>query len=198
MLWQYLTLFAIVGASVLFGINNSAKSIKSVGPEFERKMFEKIETFARNYANKEALSLINVGSFPELRDNQVIQDSTYFGFWLAGNSNIELNECRIKTTHLLKNFWQLVHEEPLAKDCLKDYLKYDKTNRDQPLGIEHIGIKIAYWTEENNRPLFPYIAQAHFFNSKFHYYQADPKTQSLYLIYEESYADAVANLGIKE
>lgn len=61
----------------------------------------------------------------------------------------------------------------LANKLLESLLTNTLLNKD------NLAFKIAFWDKEVNRPLFPYLADIRFFNSKFHYYYANPKNQAL-------------------
>lgn len=52
-------------------------------------------------------------------------------------------------------------------------------------------IKIAYWDEEMNRPLLPYIADVRLQEGNITYYTADPITQALQVHLVESLPEAI-------
>lgn len=57
------------------------------------------------------------------------------------------------------------------------WTRYD--SRHPELYNGSLAFKIAFWDENVNRPLFPYVAQMRYINDAFYYFYADPETQSL-------------------
>lgn len=166
---------------------SSCKAAKYTGPEYERKIYEDIDAFAQKYGNTHHMKLINVGSFPELEPKNTV----LFGFWLSGNSRTDLQECRKSFISLVKDFWKMIQDNSLSQECIESANRFRKVKID--LSLDYVGIKIAYWDKNMDRPPLPYIAQAFFYDGKFHYYQADPETQALKLILVEPYDEAIAS-----
>ncbi len=94
----------------------------------------------------------------------------------------------------MNSFFNTLCEDQLATECFEEVklklpsLKLEKLNRNL------IGVKIAYWDENVTRPKAPFLSEIDFYEDKFRYFEADPKTQALTLVLEESYEDAMKQL----
>ena len=62
-------------------------------------------------------------------------------------------------------------------------------------GCFMIALKIAFWDHNVNRPKAPNLSEILFMKGTFYYYEANPKTQALVLVHEESYDDAMKALA---
>lgn len=137
---------------------------------------------------------------------QSLAKKTGMQFLLVGNSTNErgivycltmrrypketLNEARILGANLVEEF---VHMLQKSKE-VKDYLKEMKATRPwlpNVFSLEDVGYRVDYWDKDINRPLPPYIAEIMFESGTFSYYEAEPETQKLKLVYKESYEQAI-------
>jgi len=57
-----------------------------------------------------------------------------------------------------------------------------------------LGIRLAFWDQNINRPLYPYLAQIRLADSKVYYYYADPQTQAL----QEAKVESLNELGLPD
>lgn len=183
--WRVLSwCFFVISSLTISSCQNS----KYDGPEYQQKIYEATDALAQDYAKSHDMSIINVGLFFELNN----KSPTLWGFWLRGLSATRFEDCRKEMVTLVGHFWKMVQQHPISQEFFEKSRSYEKLNG--KMSVELIGVKIDYWNSFNNRPPLPFIAQAFFHDGKFYYYQADPRTQALVLVFEESYEDALAKV----
>ena len=111
-----------------------------------------------------------------------------------------LPEGRILASSLAQDFWKMVTTSPEVQcyqdDNRKFYINnsYYKDIFTEKANMNQVGFKIAYWDKNVERPQAPYLAEIRFIGGVLHYYEADPQTQALHLIFQESYDQAIAFL----
>lgn len=162
----------------------SCNKSKYGGPTYEQELYQGIEKYALTYADSHKMQLVNVGLFGELEKSTLL-----WSFWLRASHTDQLQDCRKQMIYLAKDYWTFLKKNPFAKVSFENSTRFKDLNG--KMVIKLCGIKIDYWNSFNNRPPLPYIAQAFFRDGKFYYYQADPRTQALVLIKEESYEEAM-------
>lgn len=79
--------------------------------------------------------------------------------------------------------------KPFVKKLARDYLAEttkNKTISQYLIGDQHdvihpafFGFRLAFWDENVDRPLYPYLAQVRFADETIYFYYADPSTQAL-------------------
>lgn len=160
------------------------------GPEYQRELMWLIDDYAQAYCKKHNMELIHIGGF-----NDKVK-TIQFGMWLRSFSENTLEEARVLATSLVVDFLAVLEQDSRAKKCLLELQKSSFfKNYPNVTILDLLGVKIAYWDKEVNRPALPYIADISFYDHIFHYYQAEPRTQKLKLIFEESYKIAVGARG---
>jgi hypothetical protein len=152
-----------------------------------------MDRFTQSYDKSGDIELIEVGCFfPEIET----KSRFLFGIWLRKYSELRLDDGRAFAVTFVQDFWKMLQKNPTTKKYV-EYM-YEYNPRKFPLkqvGLQYIGLKIAFWDKNNNRPPIPYLAQIAFFDEKFHYYQADPETQALRLVLVESFEEALAKVN---
>lgn len=153
--------------------------------KLEKKAFAEITAFAKKYQGGR-FGFISVGSLTSELDT----DS--FGLWVTGKTKETIESGRALAVAFIQAY---VKELQTNKDITAYYELQCKKWPDLfsgQIGLKNILVRIAFWDEDVERPQVPYLAEIDFRHGKFQYYQADPKTQSLQLVLEESYDDAIA------
>lgn len=153
--------------------------------KLEKKAFAEITAFAKKYQGGR-FGFISVGSLTSELDT----DS--FGLWVTGKTKETIESGRALAVAFIQAY---VKDLQTNKDITAYYEFQCKKWPDLfsgQIGLKNILVRIAFWDEEVERPQVPYLAEIDFRHGKFQYYQADPKTQSLQLVLEESYDDAIA------
>ncbi len=179
----YLLLGACVGGALLLwsccGKSGSKESIQ---------VSYALEDFGKASARRCGLKFLLEGSLTR---------GTTFRHALLYTSNrtITLNQGRLLAAPIAVEYLQLnCINSDLEKNILRDHNLVHHSNVKKAIpeiAIQHISFRIAFWDKNNNRPPAPFLAEIHFFDGKFHYYEANPHTQALQLVFEESYEDGL-------
>lgn len=164
---------------------------KYCGPPYEIKYYEMTENYAKKYFKHDDIELIHIGDFtyPE--------DRIMFGLWFRSYSSESIDEGRIRAVAFLNDWLEMMQHNEVAKTYFEESKRH---YRPVPASLDHhiMGVKIAYWDKSVNRPKAPYLAEIIFSKDKFRYYEADPDTQALRLVLEESYDDAMSRVNDKK
>jgi len=106
--------------------------------------------------------------------------------------NVQLNQGRILATQLAENFTAFNLSNSVLKQSFQEaFESYSCTESFSDFVLKKLGFRITYWNENLDRPKAPYLAEIQFRDNTFYYYEADPQTQALKLIFEESYENAI-------
>ncbi len=148
-----------------------------------------IYRYGLNVAKTNDMKLLIVGDVTEPKP---VGKGDYPVYCMSFSSleNHTLDKARVFATNLVNQFEHQLKQEPTVRVYAKSIQEFVD---DFPLEPELrlVGYKIAYWDENFERRQAPLMAEMQFYHEKFHYYQADPKTQALHLVFEESYEDAL-------
>lgn len=170
---------------VLVSASMTAESIEEMRAvvEQEKKSCQAIESFAKNYDGGR-FSLIACGPFSYLPEGAI------FGVWVTSKNKETIGSGRDLAVAFTKAY---LAELTTNKDTSKwyEYHLLQPKRFSGKLSVKNVGIKIAFWNEQVERPQSPYLAEIDFYGDMFRYYEADPKTHALRLVLEESYADAL-------
>ncbi len=154
-----------------------------IGPSIEkpnhRNMRRSLESYGKVVATNNNMKLLFFG-------NPTQECQGEYGLSFISRKTMMLEEGKALVTPIVCNFVEEIKQNGYVQEYVKSYHDTSPTQA-------KVVIKIAFWDEEVNRPKPPYLAAIVFGNNTFHYYQADPETQSLQLVYQESYEEAIAN-----
>lgn len=158
---------------------------KYYGPEYERNTSWMIDEYAHNYCKNRPMELLHVGNFTDAPNHYIL-----FGLWLRSYAKQNLQEARLEAVTLVQDFWKTIEHDTRSIVSFEQSKKFMPPEYRDRLSLNLVGVKIAYWDKNVNRPLPPYISEVTFYNSTFCYYEADPRTQALRIVLEESFDDA--------
>ena len=149
----------------------------------EKKVRLSIERYGREIEKSHDLKLLLVGS--------VTNTHSEYCMFFTSDKEITLKQGQELAVSIVKDFLQMLLQNPVVKR----YANWAKTYYISPTStysptLDTVGLKIAFWDHNTNRPKAPFLAEIMFENRTFYYYEADPKTQALRLVHTESYADA--------
>jgi hypothetical protein len=146
------------------------------------EMNKTLETFGKNSAKTHGMKFLFVG---DATDSQGVR----YCIALQCSKPTQLDEGRQFAMNFFNEFYtMLTHDQSVTifnQSCRQDDPHFPET-----IAIEKMGFRIGYWDENTERYKPPYLAQILFADKTFHYYEADPKTQELRLIFKESLDDA--------
>ena len=165
---------------------SSCTAPKYCGTKEDREIAYTIEDFGKSRARAFGMHFLLVGkaTFGENTRNCVA---------FTDSRNISLPDGRNLAVALAQQFVALNKTDALIQqDFSKAYSGYSKRKEtlDQYI-INHLGFRIAYWDAEMNRPKAPHLAEIQFYDGEIHYYEADPQTQALQLVFKETYDDGI-------
>ena len=179
----------------LFPVFCKRQEPKYQGPRIEWELFWKIDHFVTSYESPQELELINIGNF-----NVNLDTENYLvGVWVRKCTPQTLEDGRTYAIQFVQQYYQLLQESAQTQEYIDGVHKsYPEKYPFDKLVPQYAGVKIAYWDSSSNRPPLPYLAEITFTDGKFRYYQADPETQALCLVLEESYDTAQGIAGLEK
>lgn len=176
---------AFVALAAKLSACNSGPTLPSV--DIEKKSSQHIKDFIKTYQGGKFTYIAN-GTF----DKQPIPE--IFGVWITSQKQETLETGRAMAIEFIQAYLTEVQSN---KDTLKHFETRCKTQPHRfsgKIGLNNIGLRIAFWDENVDRPKAPFLSEIDFSENTFRYYQADPATQALKLVHEESYDAALTNL----
>ena len=131
----------------------------------------RLEQFGREMA------AANNIQFLELTEGTLLNTMSVFGIHYVDDKKVTIEEARPLVIHLAKKHWK----EIITQKAYRNYFSYQqrKFGSSYYPKITYVGFQIAYWDENVDRPLPPYLARIQVSNGEARYYYADPKTQAL-------------------
>ncbi len=162
----------------------SGEFVEYDGPKSEIPPYEAMERYAYAAAKKHDIILHNI------TPSVVFRMKHLYGLWFISYREYTLEEGRALAGDIIGSFYTMLSTDPAMIENFAYYRSLPGRESDEL--VDMIGLRIAYWDENVDRPKQPALAEIRFFDKRMHYYVADPKTQALQLVYEESYEDAVA------
>lgn len=162
MRWMYRVVLLTV-AGLLMGA-------KHIGPSYDTKPRYALDAFAKKLAKQHHLEFLNSGLGGLAGAKQ--------GIWalsLVSREQMTLDEGRKLATAITRQLLHKVFTDPLfARYCQKSCRAGS-----EELKPEHVAFRLAFWDENTDRPLYPYLAQVRLAEGKLYFHYADPKTQAL-------------------
>jgi hypothetical protein len=123
------------------------------------------------------------------RDLVDSQRTEIFSWSFVDDKKSTLEEARPIILNIINDIYASMNEKLIYSKYL-DALKKTWPSIDTRILIENVGIKLAFWDENVNRPKNPYLAQIKVSDGKIRYYYADPATQALGEPIVESFKEA--------
>jgi hypothetical protein len=156
--------------------------------QMEKDSKKAIQNFVENY-KETPLQFIASGRLHHL------PFEASFGIWVTSSSQQTIISARVLALSFTKAYLSelLSNKYTLAwyGQKQKRYPKYFP----EKLSLKNVGIRIAFWDQNVERPKAPYLAEIDFYENTFRYYEADPQTQALKLVLEESYEKALSQVA---
>jgi hypothetical protein len=120
-------------------------------------------------------------------------DHRPFEFALRSSQNISLEQAKALAARCNKEMLSFAQTSQLYKDYIKERSTWKNEQHPSPTPIpEQFAYRISFWDENIDRPVAPYIAEIRLLDGKLSYFTADDN-QQLVLVFEESFADSLAN-----
>lgn len=134
--------------------------------------------FGNKLSNKYQMKVLKAGCGYIVRSKTVAYD-----YSLLTEGNWTIDQARPIIIAMLQDFW-IAFQDPIIQDQMrwlgKTYKWYDPI-----LTRERLGIQLAFWDKNSNRPNAPYLSRVVASEGTIKYYVADPKDQSLVLFHSE-------------
>lgn len=160
------------------------------GPSEEREMQKVVDKFGEELAKKNDLIFHCVGS-------ATVNTYTWYSLIFHDFQKRTLDEGRLLAANLFKEFFAQLSNTPLVHQYntfLNEY--YAKSRSQMHLGPdltpEQVGFQITSWDENMEHVQKPFLSQIMLDRGVFYYYETDPATQELRLVFKESLAEAKA------
>jgi len=130
------------------------------------------EKFGKQLANKyDMFFLGNADQYLFKETNKVI-----IGLNFISDRKLSLEEGRKFIKSIIEEYWKELKINPIYQKKLD--LMVTRLPDAKVLNPHKLGIQIAFWDEEMNRPQYPHLACVQVCFEQIHYYFADPKTQA--------------------
>lgn len=141
---------------------------KHVGPSYSVKPYVSIEETAREIAAAHRLCLLNV-TFGDIADSK----KSPWGLSFTSQDSLTIDQARPMVASMLQALLYRLHHDPVFQEyCEQSFNK-------PTFGNHLIAFRLAFWDENVDRPLFPYLAQIRFADGQIYYHYANPKNQAL-------------------
>ncbi len=147
----------------------------------EKRSSDAIKNFATKYDGGR-FGFIATGTLHHLPQDAI------FGLWVTAKTQETIKSGRELALAFVNAY---LNELTTNKDTIKWFATECSSYPNRFSGkvsLKNVGVRIAFWDQNVERPKAPFLAQIDFQDGKFRYYEADPKTQALRLVLEEPYA----------
>jgi len=182
--------FSLVGNffSALAALPGFAEKEKYCGPDYQKKMVWALDKFGCKLAQKHQLQFFRVGDFSDVTPYH------YYAFSFTSDKSRTLEEGRVLGATLFEEIRQAIYTLPEVEVHRKTtHEKFDKNTPYPPTpDLRDLCFKVVFWDENVDRIMPPRLAQILLFEKVLSYYEADPKTQELRLVYQEPFEEALA------
>ncbi len=156
-------------------------------PAKEQESKKELQAFVENY-KPHSLKFIAAGK-PNHLPNHVI-----LGIWVTSKSEQTIATGRATALAFLNAYMDEIKTSKYVTDMYARIQSKEPAQFPEKLSLKNAAIRIAYWNDQVERPKAPFLSEIDFYDNTFRYYEADPKTQALKLVFEESYEKALENL----
>jgi hypothetical protein len=161
---------------------------KYCGPDYEKEMAWALDKFACTLAQKHQLHFFRVGDFTDAEPYH------YYGFSFTSSKNDSLEEGRVLGATLFEELRNALYTLPEVEKCRRT--SHDECKKKTPYAptpdLQHLCFKVVFWDKNVDHVMPPHLAQIWLQDKVLSYYEADPKTQELRLVYQEPYEDALS------
>lgn len=144
------------------------------GPPYEIKARKSLDKFGVELAKQQQICFLNSGSVEQLIGSK----NCKWGLSLMSRQKLTLEEARPLANSIANALLYQLHHNPVYATCLIKSAG-DNQRKSTELKDEYMGYRLAFWDENMDRPLRPYIAQIRLADEKLYYHYADPETQAL-------------------
>lgn len=165
MIRQVIRLFtAIASCFILCSANHT-------GPKYDSEPRDALDILAISLAKKYQLNFLNSGTGIIAGYDE--------GLWALNYTSAKkmtIEEARPMVAEMAQAFLYKMYHDPLFAAYMEASKRYSRRTE---LANDLMGFKIAFWDENVDRPLNPYLAQIRFADNKIYFHYASPKDQSL-------------------
>ena len=182
-LWRNTTRLFLLSTLLLSCVLTSCRN-KYGGPQYEAELYQMLDDYSVKYCKQNNMDLIHIGDF------SYPDEHLMYGLWFRSYSSVTLEEGRAYAVTFVNDLVSMLQNNDIATTHFEQTKRFYSPNN-SVVDRSLVGLKIAYWDKNVNRPNAPYLAEVIFCKDSFRYYEADAKTQALTLILEESYDNAI-------
>jgi hypothetical protein len=147
------------------------------GPEVELNKTRVIDNFGQEIGKKYGMKLI---AFRFVTNSPLER----YGMSFISNKKVTLEEGQQLARAIYKEFLNVLTNNPVIDAYIAEASK-QIPSLDWIPSKKTLGFKITYWDEKVDRQFPPHLAAIVFCEGTFNYYQADPETQKLHLVFSD-------------
>lgn len=151
------------------------------GPSYEVKPKVALEAVGQQLGASQNLCLLNL-SYGQLANAKKAQWALSY----TSSAKMTIADVRPMVAMMVRTFLCKIYQDPIFMEY------YQKAKLKSQFGPDSIAFKLAFWDENVDRPIAPYLAQVRFADGVVCYYYADPCTQVL----QEPVVETLESLGI--
>jgi hypothetical protein len=157
-----------------------------VGPAYDTRPRNHLDAFSKKLAKQLQLKLLYSGTRSLVDAEQAIWTLS-----LTSSQKFTLEQARKLAADLTYRLLCKIYEDP----SFANYCKISATKwRSEELKEEYVGFRLAFWDENVDRPLYPYVAQVRLADGNLYFYYADPQTQAL----QEPIVESLKSLSLPD
>ena len=164
---------------IFFSLNFIISSFlqNHTGPEYSATPYNHLDEAAIKFGAPYKLKLISssLGTLAAAKDSYV----TPWGLLFTCKEKLTLEQAEKLATEFTSKLLQTMYEDPSFKNYFEMFFKEYPYGNKMSLSDSSLAIRIDFWDEHVDRPLYPFIAEIRYADENFYYYYADPKTQAL-------------------
>lgn len=131
------------------------------------------EKYGESIAKKYHMRYLNKGVGSCVDSRKVIWDLS-----IMCNYQWTVDQARPYVIAIIQEFYHKACTDPIMQREIYECIKRDIIPN-EPFTMAHVGLKLAFWDKDVNRPPQPYVSRIIVAEGEIRYYMANPKDQSL-------------------
>lgn len=145
-----------------------------IGPRYDVKPRKALDELGKKIAKQNGMTLLRRAAYGG-------GSRTVKAMWVlhfTSNKNMTIGEAKPLAIDIARQMLDKMYGDPLFKEYVRiEHEEYPKTSSE--LSDDMVGFKIAYWDDNMDRPLYPYLAEVRFTEGQLKFFYANKNTQAL-------------------
>lgn len=137
-----------------------------------------VAAFGKKVAKKNQMKFLNDGVGTIVSSSVAWDKKAAWDISIMADRAWTIDQARPVVVNIMQEFWDAVSQDPVVLKHMQE-VHGNHPGYDPVLTPDRLGLKLAFWDKDVNRPRAPYISQIIVSDGFIKYYTADPKDQSL-------------------